>query len=80
MDLTFDRCQTPAEWQAAVDTSRALLVLASGRDYGVMTGGRKLDAERCIQMLELGRARGFEPAEDAAERLLGELVPMRRWE
>jgi hypothetical protein len=80
MDLTFDRCQTPAEWQAAVDASRALLVLASVRQYGRLTGGREVDAERCLRILELGSARGFEPADDAAELLLGEVLQWGRCE
>src|SRR5262245_17273512 len=68
--------KTPAEWQAAVDAAGAFLVLESARLYGLVVGGPRVNVLRCEELLELGRARGFEPAPDAAERLLSELRPL----
>jgi hypothetical protein len=65
--------KTPAEWQASVDAALALLQLDSARQYGLITGRPTVNVDRCLEILELGRARGFEPASDVAERLMVEL-------
>ena len=53
--------KTPSEWQAAVDAADVLLRLDNARAYGLVTGGPEIDADRCLELLELGRNRGFEP-------------------
>jgi hypothetical protein len=49
-----------------------MLRLESAKFYGLVTGGPRVNVGRCREILELGQARGFAPAEDAAERILGE--------
>ncbi len=56
---------TPAEWQDAVDAAQLLLLIDSARQYGLIDGGPAVDVERCVQVLEVGKARGYRPAPDA---------------
>jgi hypothetical protein len=65
--------KTPAEWQFAVDHAEALLTLEGARLFGLVHGGPKVNTARCQELLELGRSRGFRPAADAWERILGRL-------
>jgi hypothetical protein len=54
--------ETPAEWQEAVDAAEFFLRLDSGRQYGVLTGGPKVNCDRAVRILERGKARGYFPA------------------
>jgi hypothetical protein len=60
--------ETDAEWQEAVDAAEFMLLLDSSRQYGLVTGGPKVNIERCEEILREGKQRGFEPAEDVVER------------
>ncbi len=66
--------KTDAEWQEAVDGAEACLALDSARQYGLITGGPKINAARCDKILAMGRARGVRPAPDAIERFCGALM------
>jgi hypothetical protein len=57
--------QTPTQWQEAVDAAHAAISLDACRQYGLVTGGPEINMERCEQIIEQGRARGFVPTEDA---------------
>jgi len=64
---------TPREWQDAVDAAHACLAIESARQYGLITGGPRVDATRCATILRLGRERGFTPAVDAVGRFVAAL-------
>lgn len=64
---------TPQEWQDAVDAAEACLRLDAARLYGLISGGPKVDVERCGRILYQGRERGFVPAVDAVERFVAAL-------
>jgi hypothetical protein len=53
--------QLSQEWQDAVNTAEFLLLLESARGYGLITGGPTVNVERCMEILELGREKGFFP-------------------
>lgn len=55
--------QTPEEWQVAVDGANAALLVDSARQYGLITGGPIVNVERCIEILERGKALGYLPKE-----------------
>lgn len=57
--------ETVEEWQAAVDAAYGALSLDSCRQYGLISGGPKVDVERCHEVLAAGRARGIVPTEGA---------------
>lgn len=50
--------ETPAEWRAAVVMAEACVLLDSARQYGLVVGGPVVDVERCLALIERGRARG----------------------
>jgi hypothetical protein len=62
---------TPEEWQEAVDLAHTMLTIEAARQYGLITGGPKVDEERCLDLLEQGRQKGFQPSTDAIEKVLG---------
>jgi hypothetical protein len=62
--------QTPQQWQEAVDAAEACVALDACRQYGLITGGPKIDVERCLQILARGRAMGIRPAKDCALRFV----------
>ena len=64
---------TAEEWQEAVDAAHGMLLLDSARRYGLVSGGPKIDAGRCEEILRRGAERGMTPAPDAVERLIREL-------
>lgn len=61
---------TKPQWQAAVDAAHGALALDAARQYGLVTGGPKVDADRCAEILRLGKARGITPEPDAIERFI----------
>lgn len=73
MTTYFQSPQTPAEWQAAVDLAYACLLLDRARQFGLVTALPRVNVPRCEEVLALGRARGFEPANEAVDRLLAEV-------
>jgi hypothetical protein len=66
--------ETREEWQAAVDAAHACLSLDAARQYGLIDGGPKIDAARCLEILDRGKALGITPAPDAPDRLVAELA------
>lgn len=65
--------KTSGEWQDAVDAAHVLLLVDSARQYGLITGGPKVNVERAVQLLRHGKQRGIHPRPDAIDRLIGEL-------
>lgn len=65
--------QTAAEWQEAVDIAHAFVEIESARAYGLITGGPKIDVQRCLDLLGRGVGLGYRPSPGATERLLQEL-------
>jgi hypothetical protein len=65
--------KTTDEWQQAVDAAHACLMIHDAKLYGLITGGSAINADRCIQILELGKARRIYPSPDAMERFINEL-------
>jgi hypothetical protein len=66
--------QTPEEWQEAVDLAEAHVLIESARQYGLITGGPKVNVLRCTELLDLGRRRGHRPGKEAVKRMIGELA------
>lgn len=64
---------TPAEWQEAVDGAYGLLVLDSARQYGLITGGPTINAERAEEIIRRGAELGVTPDENAPLRVVAEL-------
>lgn len=65
--------ETPAEWQAAVNAAKALLALDDARLYGLVTGGPKVDRDRCVHILDAGLALGWVPREHDVAALMNEI-------
>lgn len=63
--------KTPEEWQDAVDTAHVMLLIDAASRYGLVRNAPRIDVGRCEEILARGKALGYEPAEDAAERLTG---------
>lgn len=53
--------KTPAEWQEAVNQAEFFRLLYDAKLYGLITGGPRINAARCDEILERGRARGYRP-------------------
>lgn len=66
---------TPAEWQEAVDLAEVWILVNDARLYGLIADGPPVNVRRCEEILAEGKARGFRPAADCVERLLGQPVP-----
>lgn len=62
--------RTPAEWRVAVVAAAVWLRVDTARQYGLITGGPDIDVDRCVDLLERGRARGIRPTEAAVDRAL----------
>lgn len=62
--------QTHDEWQAAADSAEALLLLDSARQYGLLTGGPKVNVDRAQEILDAAAKLGITPRPDAAERFV----------
>jgi len=69
----FAEPETPEQWQEVVNAARFLLDLESSRQYGLITGGPIVHAERAAELLERGRQLGFcpDPFDKLVERYLG---------
>lgn len=68
-----DRLKDPvsrAEWQEAVDLASVCLLINDARLYGLIVAEISIDTDRCREILELGRAIGVTPREDAIDRVL----------
>jgi len=50
------------EWQEAVDAAEFYLALESAKMYGLVTGGPKVNLERCEEILKRGKTLGYRPA------------------
>jgi hypothetical protein len=50
--------ETPSEWQDAANWCEGLLALDSARQYGLVTGGPKVNVDRCIAKAERKRKAG----------------------
>lgn len=58
------------EWQFAADAAATCLAIDACRFFGLITGGPKVNAERCAQVLDQAERRGVTPSDDAVERFL----------
>jgi hypothetical protein len=54
--------ETPDEWQEAVNAAEFLTGLDSARQYGLITGGPRIDLQRCEEILRRGETLGYTPA------------------
>lgn len=74
--------KTPAEWRQAVALAEACLLLDSARQYGLVTGGPGVDAERCEDILRRGAEQGIRPThvevDEAIRRLLRDMTAQPR--
>ena len=50
------------EWQEAVDLANFYLLLDSCRQYGSVTGGPKINVDRCVEIIQEGKKRGISPS------------------
>lgn len=64
---------TPEQWQDAVDAAHALLTFEAARIYGLVEGGPEVNVERCVELLEDGKAMGVVPGAEAVRRMVEEL-------
>lgn len=62
--------RTPAEWQEAVDLAHTYIALDAARLYGLVEGGREINVDRCVELVDRGRERGIVPSSDAVDRCL----------
>jgi len=62
--------KTTDEWQEAVDIAHACLQIYSARLYGLIHGGPQVNADRCAQIIELGKARKIFPRDGSVERFI----------
>ena len=53
--------ETPEQWQEAIDFAELFLNLESARLYGLIESDFKVDRARCEELLERGRALGYQP-------------------
>lgn len=69
--------KTPAEWKRVTALAEACLLLDSARQYGLVTGGPQVNVDRCVEILDRGKALGYVPSrteiDAAVERLVAEL-------
>jgi prepilin-type N-terminal cleavage/methylation domain-containing protein len=65
--------QTDADWMDAVDMAHAALSLDAARQFGLVAGGPMVNVERCVWIVEKGKAMGFVPRADAIERFIVQL-------
>lgn len=65
--------KTSDDWQVAVDVAYCMLVLDSCKQYGLLTGGLKINQDRCSMIMEMGEQKGYKPSDDAVERFVAEL-------
>lgn len=61
---------TDEQWQEAVDMAHACILLDAATKYGLVTGGPRINVERCQELLDRGKARGTFPRPDAVERFI----------
>jgi hypothetical protein len=66
--------ETPAEWQDAVNAAEACLLIDSARQYGLITGGPGVDVDRCVQIVDRGRAQQIVPQRDGVEDQIQALI------
>ncbi len=52
---------TPAEWQEAANGASFFLLVDSAKQYGLLTGGPQINAERCDDILRRAKAIGIQP-------------------
>jgi hypothetical protein len=51
--------ETPAEWHDAVVWAETLLTLDAAKQYGLLTGGPRIDVARCQDLKTRGNAAGY---------------------
>jgi hypothetical protein len=51
--------QTPAEWNEAAALAEVMLDIDAARRYGLITGGPKINVERCRAIIRDARAQGI---------------------
>lgn len=56
---------TDEEWRTVMALAEACLRLDSARQYGLLTGGVRIDADRCEQILARGQELGHAPPAEA---------------
>lgn len=70
--------ETPGEWQDAVDGAEFWLMVDSAIQYGLMEmigddgkpmKGSRVNVDRCLKLLELGKERGIVPDPHLLEKL-----------
>lgn len=66
--------KTVAEWQEALDQAEMLLRLDACRLYGLITGGPKVNVDRCVELLRRGKAKGYLPSEAGVMEQVGNLL------
>jgi hypothetical protein len=59
--------RTRAEWQEAADMAQFCLLLDAARQWGLVTGGPVINADRCGLIIDAAQGLGIRPA--AAEKL-----------
>lgn len=62
------------EWQEAVDGAEFLLTLDAARQYGLITGGPKVNVARCLKIRSEGQRRGIRPSPDCIQRLTDQML------
>lgn len=67
--------ETREDWQEAVDAAHGLLALQAAREYGLVTGGPDVNAERCMEILNEGLRLSppIRPRIDSIEKVVREL-------
>jgi len=64
--------RSPDEWQDAVDSADVLLLIDAAQQYGLVTGGPKVNIARCNELLAAGAEGGvFPSAPDRRREALG---------
>ena len=66
--------RTKKQWQIAVDAAHGALALDSARQYGLVTGGPKVNVDRCDAIIRTGRKVGVMPSHDSVQRFVAALT------
>lgn len=66
--------KTVAEWRKTVNLSEALLCIDSARQYGLITGGPRVNVDRAVELLAEGARRGHQPDRAAVGEMIRSIV------
>lgn len=70
----FRSPESPEEWQNAVNIAEALIGVELGRQYGVFSGGPRVDVVRCLDFVGTAVRMGIVPQEEEVQALMDSIA------